>query len=57
MKSLLVHFVFTHEMIGEHGSPLQYGNYFATFIKLHLSNVICHYLRASNERPYGLFIN
>jgi len=57
MKSLLVHFVFTHEMIGEHGSPLQYGNYFATFIKLHLSNVIYHYLRASNERPYGLSIN
>ena len=40
-------------MIGEHGSPLQYDNYFATFIKLHLSNVIYHYLRASNERPYG----
>jgi len=32
MKSLLVHFVFTHEMIGEPCSPLQYGNYFATFI-------------------------
>ena len=42
--------------IDEHGLPLQYNNYFATFIKSALSKEFSHYLRASDERPYCLKI-
>ena len=39
---------------GEHGSPLQYNNYIVAFIELYLSQIICGYLRASDERPYRI---
>ena len=49
-------FCFSTKTNGEHGLPLQYNNYFATFIKSALSKEFSHYLRASDERPYCLRI-
>ncbi len=45
---------FTIGLIGEHSSPLQYNNRIVGFTKFVFTYIFCHYLRASNERPYKL---
>ena len=35
-------------------SLLRFVNHFGTFIELYLSNILLNYLRASDERPYGI---
>ena len=53
---MFVRFGFSTKPIGERGSPLQYDNYFVAFIKLYLTYIFFCYLRASDERPYGVAI-
>ena len=35
-------------------SLLRFVNHFGTFIELYLSDILLNYLRASDERPYGI---
>ena len=46
--------MFAHDTIDERGSPLQYDDCFAVFIKFVLTYSLHYYLRASDERPYSL---
>ena len=49
-------FVFAHKTIGEHGSPLQYNNCFARFIKYVFTYNFCDYLRENEVLPYDCFV-
>lgn len=57
IKLASIQFVFTHELIGEHSSPLQYINYFAAFIKLYSTYIFWLYLRENEVLPYDCILN